>query len=163
MFCCSDLIFRDPSKQPAPTGSARHPPAPAGDSRLLSPFRLLFHALGALQTIVRPSDLMRTMLATGVCYSTHFSGMGSVEAAADMLNSAVAAFFGFSGSSRSVGACESAQRLRTILQCRVSSCIYSNIMAFVPGLKWSDVRHLDSQARFCKGSTTLHSEGPMVR
>ena len=63
-----------------------------GSSSIESGFRVLFLAMGALQKMIPYDDLKRSQLLNHGTYSTHFSGIGSVEVACDMLSAVVKAF-----------------------------------------------------------------------
>ena len=129
------------------------PRAAAGQSQISGSideaFRSLLIALTKLQDIVPHQKLVQTMLVRGSAFSTYFSGMGSVEKAADMVNAAVKAVFG-SSAHKSVGACERDKRLQALLKGRVESCIFGDILDFVPALMWEDVRNLSPERRFAK-------------
>eukprot|EP00435_Cladocopium_sp_Y103_P041520 s43_g11.t1 len=121
-------------------------------------FRSLFIALTKLQDIVPHQKLAQTMLVRGTAFSTYFTGMGSVEVAADMVNSAVKAVF-VSSAHKSVGACECDKRLQSLLKGRVESCIFEDILAFVPSLTWEEVRDLSPEQRFAKVRAHFRPEG----
>lgn len=93
---------------------------------------------------------MQSMLVRGTTYSTYFTGLGSVEVAADMVKSAVKSVLGVSHTGGSVSACECDRYLQVLLKSRVGNCVYDDIMKFVPGLQWESVRDLNSQDRFAK-------------
>lgn len=112
-------------------------------------FRSLLIAVTKMQDLIPHRQLIKTMLVQQKTCSTFFSGMGCVEVAGDMLSNAVKAVFG-SGHHKFTVACEVDYRLQELLKCRTENCIFKDILDFVPGLRWQDVRTMGPQQRFDK-------------
>ena len=91
-----------------------------GSSSIESGFRVLFLAMGALQKMIPYDDLKRSQLLNHGTYSTHFSGIGSVEVACDMLSAVVKGFYGsLSCPLQCVSTCEISKHCQKVL----GSCV----------------------------------------
>lgn len=121
-----------------------------GSSSIESGFRVLFLAMGALQKMIPYDDLKRSQLLNHGTYSTHFSGISSVEVACDMLSAVVKGFYGsLSCPLQCVSTCEISKHCQKVLGSRVSCCIFSDILDYCPCLpSWQQLRHFTPKDRF---------------
>jgi len=121
-----------------------------GSSSIESGFRVLFLAMGALQKMIPYDDLKRSQLLNHGTYSTHFSGISSVEVACDILSAVVKGFYGsLSCPLQCVSTCEISKHCQKVLGSRVSCCIFSDILDYCPCLpSWQQLRHFTPKDRF---------------
>ena len=112
----------------------------ASPPRLLAAYRVLFTAVAALDNLYGYAALTRSALVNGCGFSTHFSGLGSVEVAAGMLQAVVqSCFLGAKELTVRFG-CELNRHRAQILLSRGNHCVLKNIMDYAPSLpSWSQI------------------------
>ncbi|CAE8701861.1 unnamed protein product [Polarella glacialis] len=95
-------------------------------------FRWAFMTLMALQLILGPS-IQQSLLMRQIPFSTHFSGMGSPEVAAEMLSAAAVGVLGFPLMLTSCATCDIDRKCQSILlQRSCGACLFGNILDLRP-------------------------------
>ncbi|CAE8630432.1 unnamed protein product [Polarella glacialis] len=95
-------------------------------------FRWAFMTLMALQLILGPS-IQQSLLMHQIPFSTHFSGMGSPEVAAEMLSAAAVGVLGFPLMLTSCATCDIDRKCQSILlQRSCGACLFGNILDLRP-------------------------------
>ena len=137
--------------------------------RLSQAFHLCFWMIHVCKEVLGFTTLSKSLLASHIQFSTHFSGIGCAEAASRMLSSAIQGAFKSDTSLREVSMVEQKPRLRGVLLKRSSDdvCCFRDILEYVPGLTLEELisdsvpflndkiclieQHLDLSPRQCEG------------
>ncbi|CAE6933870.1 unnamed protein product [Symbiodinium sp. CCMP2592] len=94
---------------------------------LVTAFRVMYMAVSHIQEL-RGYDLVsQSLLARGCAATTHFSGVGCVEVAANLLHNAVAASVQGAMPLRFVAACDSSRHCANVLIARGHGCVFRDM------------------------------------
>ena len=138
----SDSEFGEPEETQDIVRELESPPS------LVAAFRVLFIAVSALHNMFGYSMLRQSALIGGCGLSTHFSGVGSAEIAAGMLQSVVQSCFQGAKDLTVRFACELNQHCARVLLLRGNHCVLKNILDYAPSMPpWSQLSPLSESQR----------------